>query len=122
MLMLMGLASALAWLLTVVVLAFVTLLLICSGPIASFIGYRAIINRLWSDDPENPVLDCTWERLTAARQRRIVTAYFETYGFDLNIGLTIGGLAVTIPGWYLSGYTGQWLNNLLHNLVPSMYL
>ena len=116
--MLMGLASALAWFLTVVILAFVTLLLICSGPVASIIGYRAIIGRLRSDDPENPLLEGTWEPLTTARQRRVVMAYIETYGVDVNVGLAIGGLAVAIPAWYLSGYTAQWLINLM----PSMKL
>lgn len=93
----MGLASALAWFLTVAILAFATLLLVCAGPIAAIIGYRAIIDRLRSRDPKNPLLEGACEPLTARRQGRIVMAYLEAYGVDANVGLAIGGLAFTIP-------------------------
>jgi hypothetical protein len=116
--MLLWLASALAWLLTVCALGFATVLLICGGPIASIIGYRAMVRRLTVDDPENPLLPGTWEPLTAARQRRVVVAYCDAYGVDVNVGLAIGGLAMTIPAWYLSGYTAQWLTAL----VPTTYV
>ena len=113
----MNLGSALAWLFTVVYLGFVTLLLVCSGPIATLTGYRAIVNRLETDDPNNPLLQGSW-RLTSARQRRIVTAYLDMYGVDANVGLTLGGLAVTIPAWYFSGYFARWLMNMM----PHIYL
>ena len=66
------------------------------------------------------VYDVVPGKLAALNDRfeHTTNAYFEKYGVDVNVGLAIGGLVVTIPAWYLSGYTQHWLNNLM----PSIYI
>lgn len=113
----MGLASRLAlafgWLCAVIMSAFMMLMLICVGPITSIIGYRGIVDRLTSDDPKHPLLQGTWEMRTAARQTKIVNAYIEKYGMDRNVGMAVAGVTGSLLAWYLSGYPGRWLMNLL---------
>jgi hypothetical protein len=87
-----------AWLLSVVTMLFVAI-----GPAAGMVGYVAIVRRLQREHPNNPLTQDNWlSLLLAARMTRVVNSYIDTYGVDANVGLTLGGLAITLPGLYIA--------------------
>src|SRR5712675_979289 len=95
------LGVSLGWILVVLAGTLASIALICSAPIAARIGYGAMLARLEKEDPDNPLLQGSWEMLTTERQDKTVLAYVDRYGFDANCLLTLGGFVMTLPGFYL---------------------
>lgn len=95
------------------ILACVAIALLCAGPVALLGGYNAILARLQDTDPHNPLVQDGWELMTTARQTRIVSAYIDRFGVDLNVTVTIGGLVGTLPGLYFGGHLAGFVMGLL---------
>lgn len=112
------LSVSLGWILVVLAGALASIALICSAPIAARIGYGAMLARLEKEDPNNSLLQGSWEMIATARQNKIVLAYIDRYGFDANFLLTLGGFVMTLPGFYL----GWHLALLVMSLFPTIYL
>jgi hypothetical protein len=103
-----------AWLLfkLVCTLIFVGMMtfFVCIGPAVSLTGYVAIVNRLG----HHPLVQDSWVYLMRTRRTiEVLNAYVETYAIDMDVALTVGGILMTLPAWYVATKVAPILMTLL---------
>jgi hypothetical protein len=80
------------------------------GPAVSLTGYVAIVNRL----DQHPLVQDSWVCLMGTnRTIRVLNAYVETYAIDMDVALTVGGMLMTLPAWYVATKVAPILMTLL---------
>ena len=91
------------WLLALFVFALI-LVVAFAAPVTWCVGYLAIDARIRDHAPDHPLLGDSWLFVHLGRQLRIVLHYIDQYDVDTNVLLAMGGLVLTIPGFYLAAW------------------